>query len=44
MLPREAVDASSMEMFKGRLDVALGNLVEWKVSLTLAEGFELNDL
>ncbi|KGL97536.1 hypothetical protein N301_03652, partial [Charadrius vociferus] len=26
-LPREAVEAPSMEVFKARLDVALGNLV-----------------
>ncbi|KFQ22925.1 hypothetical protein N332_03478, partial [Mesitornis unicolor] len=26
-LPREAVDASSLEVFKARLDGALGNLV-----------------
>ncbi|KGL92950.1 hypothetical protein N301_03294, partial [Charadrius vociferus] len=26
-LPREAVEASSLEVFKARLDVALGNLV-----------------
>ncbi|KFP11088.1 hypothetical protein Z169_15635, partial [Egretta garzetta] len=26
-LPREAVDAPSLEMFKARLDRALGNLV-----------------
>ncbi|KFQ36732.1 hypothetical protein N332_02367, partial [Mesitornis unicolor] len=26
-LPREAVDAPSLEVFKARLDVALGNLV-----------------
>ncbi|KFP13112.1 hypothetical protein Z169_01668, partial [Egretta garzetta] len=26
-LPREAVDASSLEVFKARLDVALSNLV-----------------
>ena len=27
-LPREAVDALSLEVFKARLDGALGNLVE----------------
>ncbi|KFP98567.1 hypothetical protein N329_12298, partial [Haliaeetus albicilla] len=26
-LPREAVDAPSLEMFKARLDVALSNLI-----------------
>ena len=28
-LPREAVDAPSLEAFKARLDVALGSLVWW---------------
>ena len=28
-LPREAVDAPSLEAFKARLDVALGSLVGW---------------
>ena len=28
-LPREAVDAPSLEVFKARLDGALGNLVWW---------------
>ena len=36
MLPREAVDAPSLEMFKARLDGALGNLVWWEVSLPMA--------
>ena len=31
-LPREAVDAPSLEVFKARLDGALGNLVWWRVS------------
>ena len=43
-LPREAVDAPSLEVFRARLDGALGNLVLWKVSLTMAEGLELNGL
>ena len=43
-LPREVVDASSLEMFKARLDGALSNLVWWKVSLPIAEGLELDDL
>ena len=29
-LPREAVDAPSLEVFKARLDGALSNLVQWK--------------
>ena len=34
-LPREAVDAPSLEVFKARLDGALGNLVWWEVSLPM---------
>jgi len=43
-LPREAVAASSLAMFKARLDGALSNLVWWKVSLLMAEGLEPDDL
>jgi len=43
-LPREVVDAPSLEMFKARLDGALSNLVLWKVSLLMAGGLELDDL
>ena len=42
-LPREAVDAPSLEVFKARLDGALSNLVWWEVSLPMAEGLELHD-
>ena len=35
-LPREAVDAPSLEVLKARLDGALGNLVWWEVSLPMA--------
>jgi len=35
-LPREAVNALSLEVFKARLDGALGNLVQWKLSLPTA--------
>ena len=38
-LPREAVAAPSLEGFKARLDGALGNLGEWKVSLPMAGGW-----
>jgi len=38
-LPREAVDAPSLEVFKARLDEALR-----KVSLAMAGGLELDDL
>jgi len=37
-LPREAVDAPSLEAFKARLDVALGSLVRWLVTLHIAGG------
>jgi len=43
-LPREAVAAPSLEMFKARLDGALSNLVQWKMSLLMAEGLEPGDL
>ena len=36
-LPREVVDAASLEVFKARLDGALSNLVYWKMSLLIAE-------
>ena len=37
-LPKEAVDAPSLEAFKARLDVALGSLVCWLVTLHRAGG------
>jgi len=43
-LPREAVAASSLELFKARLDGALSNLGWWKVSLPLTGGLGLDDL
>ena len=43
-LPRGAVDAPSLAVFKPRLDGALSNLVQWKVSLPMAGGLELDDL
>ena len=43
-LPREAVNAPSLAVFKARSDGALSNLVWWKVSLTTAGGLELEDL
>ena len=42
--PREVVDAPSLEVFKARLDGALGNLVWWEVSLPMAGELELSDL
>ena len=40
-LPKEVVDAPSLEAFKARLDVALGSLVWWLVTLHTAEGLKL---
>jgi len=37
-LPREVVEAPSLETFKARLDGALSNLVWLKMSLLTAEG------
>jgi len=42
--PRAVVDASSLEVFKVRLEGALSNLVSCKVSVSMAGGFELDDL
>ena len=38
-LPKEAVDAPSPEAFKARLDVALGSLGWWLVTLHIAQGW-----
>ena len=43
-LPREVVDALSLEIFKARLDGALSNLVEREMTLPIAGGLELDDL
>jgi len=43
-LPREAVAAPSLAVFKARLDRALSNLVWWKMSLPMAGGLEQDDL
>ena len=37
-LPKEDLDAPSLEAFKARLDVALGSLVWWLVTLHIAGG------
>ena len=42
-LPKEAVDAPSLEAFKARLDVALGSLVWWLVTLHVAGGLKLDE-
>jgi len=43
-LPREAVAAPSLAVFKARLDGALNNLGWWKMSLLMAGGLEPDDL
>jgi len=43
-LPREAVDAPSLDTFKARLDGALGSLISWVASLLMAGELELGDL
>lgn len=40
-LPREAVDALSLEVFKAMLGGSLSNLVKWKMLLPMAGGLEL---
>ena len=42
-LPEEAVDVPSLEAFKVRLDMALGSLVWWLVTLHIAGGLKLDD-
>jgi len=43
-MPREAVDAPSLEVLRVRLDGALGNLIWWVAALSMAGRLELNDL
>ena len=43
-MPKEVVDAPSLEAFKARLDVALGSLLSWLVTLPTAVGLKLDDL
>ena len=42
-LPKEVVDTPSLQAFKARLDVALGSLVCWLVTLHIAGGLKLVD-
>ena len=42
-LPKEVVDAPSLEAFKARLDVALGSLAWWLATLHVAGGLKLDD-
>jgi len=43
-LPKEVVDAPSLEAFKARLGVALGSLVWWLATLHIALELKLGDL
>ena len=43
MLLGEVVDSPSLEEFKARLDVALGSLVWWLVTLHKAGGLKLEE-
>ena len=43
-LPKEAVDAPSLEAFRARLDVALGSLVWWLATLPVTGDMKLDDL
>ena len=43
-LPREAVDAPSLDTFKARLDGALGSLISCVASLLMEGELELGDL
>ena len=42
-LPKEAVDAPSLQAFKARLDVALGSLVCWLATLHTAGGLKRDE-
>ena len=42
-LPKEVVDAPSLEAFMASLDVALGSLVWWLVTLHVAGGLKLDN-
>ena len=42
-LPKEVVDTTSLDAFKARLDVALGSLVWWLLTLHIAGELKLND-
>jgi len=43
LLPKEVVDAPALEVFKARLDVALGSLGWWLATLHIAGRLKLND-
>jgi len=39
-LPKEVVEAPSLETFQVRLDRALSSLIQWKTSLLMAGGLD----
>jgi len=39
-LPREVVDAPSLEIFQARLDGALSTLIQWKLPLPMVGGLD----
>ena len=43
MLPKEVVDAPSLDAFKARVDVVLGSLVWWLATLHIAGELKLDD-
>ena len=43
-LPKDVVDAPSLEAFTARLDVALGSLVWWLATLCIAGRLKLDNL
>lgn len=40
LIPRELVDAPSLETFMVRLDGVLSKLFQWKITLLVAEGLD----
>ena len=42
-LPKEVVDAPSLEALQARLDVALGSLIQWLATLPVAWELKLDD-
>ena len=42
-MPKDIVDDPSLDIFKARLDVALGSLVWWLATLHIAEGLKLDN-
>jgi len=43
-LLREDMGASSLEVFRVRLDGVLGSLIQWMAAILMAEGLQLDDL